>query len=591
MKHPTTALFVLSAFVSMLVGTNSAFSSCGIESAPRGISLTEEACKTWPNGQVPEPANYYAALQFSFELLDNPASSANSRGFLDAVKNVFVGSNTDEVLLTIKPKLGSSFASEVPVYAYKLDGKARTGSVTARYDFATPFVRYDQDPLGFDIILRGGSQLKTDVRGLLDRMTPLLAASGGAAPLLSAASKGAIDAGAEIVDEILTSMYSAFDKDEVEFEMASDTAAGAVERTILMTTPGNPAQKIGRLTVKLKVKRSLRGTPALLPANTLASATVNFGPEQNLIGFPLPSIDSEDKTILSGLTSEEVGLKAVATIQLQNDPKDTLRSACADLKTTSYTRFGLNNIDGLRLLYELLDRGNRRAALIEDAPDCFSREDWALVKQHSIFKIEESATAGDIPGDDSLNYFATGLRSGFGGSNQIYADQLADRIEISGTENFDIFGAECNSDDLDKATAVQCLDQMKTNRWERDDLPTGRASILVTTRSQVYAAIDAERTRRVAAGALPATSTAADLAKDRQFATSATANVPYAIRMTLYVNEARKISRIKLQKETREQAGSNVLSRIALSCWTTGPNDMKAFCTINNIAYEAPGTI
>lgn len=591
MKHQAIVLIISSACLSLLIGTSSAFSSCGIESAPRGISLTEEGCKTWPNNEVPEPGNYYAALQFSFELLDNPASSANSRGLLEALKNTFIGSNTDEVLLTIKPKLGNSFVAEVPVYAYKLDGKARTGSVTARYDFATPFVRYDQDPLGFDIILRGGSQLKTDVRGLLDRVTPLLTAGGGAAPLLSAASKGAIDTGAEIVDEVLTSMYSAFDKDEVEFEMASDTSAGAVERTILMTTPGNPMQKIGQLTVKLKVKRSLRGTPALLSTNTLAGATVNFGPEQNLIGFPLPSIDSKEKTILSGLTSEEVGLKAVSTIQLQNDPKDTLRSACSDLKTISYARFGLNNVDGLRLLYELLDRGNRRTALVEDAADCFSREDWALIKQHSIFKIEENATASDIPADDSLNYFATGLRSGFGGSNQIYADQLADRVEISGAENFDIFGSECNSDDLDKATAVQCLDQIKANRWERDDLPSGRASILVTTRSQVYAAIDAERTRRITAGALPAASTAADLAKDKQFATSATATVPYAIRITLYINEAKKINRIKLQKETREQAGSNVLSRIALSCWATGPNDMKAFCAINNIAYNTPGTI
>lgn len=589
MKIPSLTPFMIALPLLCIAGHTPAFSSCGIENAPRGISLSEESCKSWPNAEIPETGDYYAALQFSFELLDNPQSSANSKGFLQAVRSVFTATDTDEVVLTIKPKLGGTFATEVPVYSYKLDGKARTGSLDARYDFATPYVRYDQDALGFKIVLRGGSDVKTDVGGVLARLTPLLGAT-GASPLLSAASKGAINAGAEIVDEFLTSMYSAFDKDEVEFEIASETSAGAVERTILMTTPGNPAQKIGRLTVRLKLKRSLRGTPALLPNDGLSKATTNFSPGQNLSGFPLPSIDSRDRTILSGLTSEEVGLKAVATIQLQNDPGEDLRSACSDLKATSYSRSGLNNIDSLRLLYELLDRGDRRAALVDEAPECFSREDWALIKEHAVFEVEERPTRADKPSDDSLNYFATALRSGFSG-NSIYADQLADIVEISGADEADGLGSECDSDGLDKPSALACLDKLKVNRWERDDLPTGRTSILVTTRSQVSEAIGKERERRIAGGNLSPDTRDADLAKDRTFARASAEHVDHAIRITLYVDDEKKINRIKLEKETKEETGTNVLSRIALSCWASGPNETTAFCTRNNIGYEAPETI
>ncbi|BCH31980.1 hypothetical protein MesoLjLc_39100 [Mesorhizobium sp. L-8-10] len=589
MKIPSLTPFMIAIPLLCFAGLGPAFSSCGIENAPRGISLSEESCKSWPNAEIPETGDYYAALQFSFELLDNPQSSANSKGFLQAVSNVFTAADTDEVMLTIKPKLGGTFTTEVPVYSYKLDGKARTGSLDARYDFATPYVRYDQDALGFKIVLRGGSKVKTDVGGVLTRLTPLLGAA-GASPLLSAASKGAIDAGAAIVDELLTSMYSAFDKDEVEFEMASETSAGAVERTILMSSPGNPAQKIGRLVVRLKLKRSLRGTPAMLPNDNLSKATTNFSPGQNLIGFPLPSIDSRDRTILSGLTSEEVGLKAVATVQLQDEPGDDLRSACSDLKASSYSRFGLNNVDSLRLLYELLDRGNRRAALVEDAPDCFGREDWALIKGHTVFEVEERPSRADKPSDDTLNYFATALRSGFA-ANPIYAAQLADSVEISGTAAVEGLGGECDADELDKPTALVCLDKLKVNRWERDDLPSGRTSILVTTRAQITEAIGYERERRIAGANLTSGAPDADLARDRAVARAATEHVDHAIRITLYVDDKKKINRIKLEKETKEEIGTNVLSRIALSCWANGPNETTAFCMRNNIGYEAPGTI
>ncbi|BCH24245.1 hypothetical protein [Mesorhizobium sp. L-8-3] len=589
MKIPSLTPFKIAIPLLCLAGLGPAFSSCGIENAPRGISLSEESCKSWPNAEIPETGDYYAALQFSFELLDNPQSSANSKGFLQAVSNVFTAADTDEVMLTIKPKLGGTFTTEVPVYSYKLDGKARTGSLDARYDFATPYVRYDQDALGFKIVLRGGSKVKTDVGGVLTRLTPLLGAA-GASPLLSAASKGAIDAGAAIVDELLTSMYSAFDKDEVEFEMASETSAGAVERTILMSSPGNPAQKIRRLVVRLKLKRSLRGTPAMLPNDSLSKATTNFSPGQNLIGFPLPSIDSRDRTILSGLTSEEVGLKAVATVQLQDEPGDDLRSACSDLKASSYSRFGLNNVDSLRLLYELLDRGNRRAALVEDAPDCFGREDWALIKGHTVFEVEERPSRADKPSDDTLNYFATALRSGFA-ANPIYAAQLADSVEISGTAAVEGLGGECDADELDKPTALVCLDKLKVNRWERDDLPSGRTSILVTTRAQITEAIGHERDRRIAGADLTSGALDADLARDRAVARAATEHVDHAIRITLYVDDRKKINRIKLEKETKEEIGTNVLSRIALSCWANGPNETTAFCMRNNIGYEAPGTI
>lgn len=591
MKFPSTTPFMIAISLLCIASATPAFSSCGIENSPKGISLSEESCKSWPGADVPETGDYYAALQFSFELLDNPQSSANSKGFLQAVRGVFTATDTDEVVLTIKPKLGGTFATEVPVYSYKLDGKARTGALDARYDFATPYVRYDQDALGFKIVLRGGADIKTDVGGVLTRLTPLLGAT-GAAPLLSAASKGVIDTGATIVDELLTSMYSAFDKDEVEFEMASETSSGAVERTILMTSPGNPAQKIGRLAVRLKLKRSVRGTPALLPNDSLSKATTNFSPGQNLIGFPLPSIDSRDKerTILSGLTSEEVGLKAVATIQLREEPGEDLRAACSDLKAMSYSRFGLNNIDSLRLLYELLDRGNRRAALVEDAPECFSREDWALIKEHAVFEVEERPSSADKPSDASLNYFATALRSGFSG-NPDYANQLADSVEISGADDIDGLGSECESDGLDKPSVLACLDKLKVNRWERDDLPSGRTSILVTTRSQISEAIGKERERRIAGGGLSPDTRDADLARDRSFARSAADHVDHAIRVTLYVDDKKKINRIKLEKETKEETGTNVLSRIALSCWASGPNETTAFCTRNNIGYETPGTI
>lgn len=568
------------AIVLLAFLTCTAPAQAGCDNIPKlkGLNIEESSFMPWTDGFVPQSGLFYAALRFDFELFNQEDESENASAILRAMaQSLFAKSDTKEILISVIPHIGNFDGVEMPIYSYTANRKARTYGTGGQFQFSTPYIRYDQQPLRFTLKVRASSVVEQDVGALFDRIKPVLIAARPDTWILSQAAAPAIEAISEITDSILDAYYNSAEAATAEFEMADETSDGALQRELVIKSADqlratDPRKSIlGKLTVSVKLRRSIVASRIILPPESTSKEVANFSGAKDILTYNLPVLGKGTKTVMSGLASEESDLKVVSQIAYERNSNVDVSSACRDLRVIADTAFGFNDLDTIRMIYELLLRGNKTSAITLNSSDCFDADEWAQIEENKIFTPVPKA--GFLE-KSRLDYFATGLRRGLH-DNRLYSNQIADTVEeIADATGLRLLPLECVGYNKPKAKAIECLDKLQVNRFEIETFDTLPATLLLTTRPQVIEAIKAERLKSPDTEA----KSEIELAKDSILAQAATGNIGYVVRASVFHNEQQQIRRIVLEKVSRSDIGDLKIRKLGLSCWAQG-GDIPPVCS------------
>jgi hypothetical protein len=572
--------FLAACLLILLASAGPSRAECNTIPRLKGLNLEESRCVPWPNADVPQSGQLYAALRFDFQLYNQEDESDSPAAILRAMaQSLFATSDTKEVLISIVPHIGTYDGVETPIYSYTANRRARTYGTSGQFQFSTPYIRYDQQPLRFTLKVRAGSLVEQDVGALIERIKPVLTAARPDTWVLSQAAAPAIEAISGITNTLFDAYYNSAEVATAEFEMADETGEGAVLRELRIQSADQirgrdpDRSTLGMLKVSVKLRRSMVASRIILPPEGATREIADFSTAKDILAYSLPVIGKETKTVMSGLTSQESDLKVVSQIAYERNATVDISSACRELRVIADTTFGFNDLDTIRMIYELLLRGGKTSAVTQSSSDCFDQDEWRQIAENKIFSPVPKAGFLEKA---RIDYFATGLRRGLN-DNKLYKDQLAEAVEeITDSTGLRLLPLECVGYNKAKLAAIECLDKLQVNRFEIETYDTLPASILFTTRPQVLEAIKAERAKSPSSGGEAKPD--GDLVKDSTLAQAATGNVDYVVRASLFHNEQQQIRRIVLERVSRSDIGDLKIRKLGLSCWAQGA-DIPPVCT------------
>lgn len=516
----------------------------------KGLNLVQTDCQVWKDGYVPPSGQIYAALQFHFSLKSKPVGSAESQHVLDALKSLFVSSDAQEIALSVLPKIGSYDSVETPIYTYVANKSERTFGVAGQFEFTTPYIRYDQQPLSFVLKARATSKADHDIKGLVERVQPLIAAAVPNTWLVSEAAKPVLNAVADVTDTVLDAYYNSDESTTASFVFGDEAADGVVKRVLILKS-GQGDADIGTLTVSLKMRRSMIAGNSVPSDKSPKDLLVDYSTIGGILSYQLPAIGERKNTILGSFASDGGDLKVLSAVAYEKSMTVGLSDACKQLRMIGINTFGFNDLDTTRMIFELLESGEKTAAYTPDATICFTRSEWQNIKANRIFDPFISET---VPTKDRIEYFATGLRLGLKKS-VLYQDQLEDemeQVEEMMGENI----LSCTGYHVTKSDLLACLDNFHLNRYQIETSEDSPVQILVTRRAQVSEAANSgarASNTEVAAAGIP-----------REGSTS---KLDFIYRISLFYSEKQLIRRIKLEKATRSSVGDDVTDKLSYPCW------------------------
>lgn len=545
--------------IGALCGTSSAVgqTACADGGPPswKGLNLVQTECHAWKDGYVPPSGQIYAALQFQFALKNNPVGSAASRNVLSALKSLFTSSDAQEIALSVVPKLGSYNSVETPIYTYVANMAERTFGARGQFEFTTPYIRYDQQPLSFVLKARATSKADHDIKGLVDRVQPIIAAAAPNAWLISEAARPALDALGDVTDTVLDAYYSSDESTTASFSLGDEAIDGAVRRVLVLKS-GEGDADIGTLTVSLKMRRSIVAGNSIASDKSPKDLIVDYSDVSGILGYQLPAVGDRKNTILASFASDVDDLKLLSSVAYQKVPGADLADACKSLRTIGPNNFGFNDIDTARMMFELLESGAKTAAYTTGSLVCFTKPDWQKISANHVF---DPFTNPIIPTVDRVDYFATGLRLGMT-TMSLYHEQLDETLEQVEDTTGEALLSPCIGYNIEKAELIRCLDTFHLNRYKIETAEDSPVQILVTRRSQV---------EKFTVASPP--NSAIELAQAGSQVTSmAELKLDHVYRISLFYSQNQKIRRIKLEEASRAKVGDDLTDKLSYPCWMKG---------------------
>ncbi|KAF5880463.1 hypothetical protein [Rhizobium sp. PEPV16] len=536
--------------------TAAAQTTCADGGSPswKGLNLIQTDCQNWKDGYVPPSGQIYAALQFHFVLKSKPVGSAESRSVLDALKSLVTKDDAQEIALSVLPKIGNYDSVETPIYTYVASKPERTFGTSGQFEFTTPYIRYDQQPLSFVLKARATSKADHDIKGLIDRVQPIIATASPNVWLVSEAAKPALNAVADVTDTVLDAYYNSDESTTASFSLGDEAAAGVVKRVLTLKS-GQGDADIGSLTVSLKMRRSIIAGNSISSDRSPKDLVVDYSTVGGILGYQLPAIGDKKNTILGSFASDDGDLKILSAVAYEKTATTGLSDACRQLRTIGLNTFGFNDIDTARMIYELLSSGEKSAAYTEESSVCFSKSDWQKISVHHIFEPLVNQT---VPTKDRIEYFATGLRRGMT-TMTIYQDQLEDEMEQVEDMTGDNLLPSCTGYNIAKSDLISCLDTFHLNRYQIETSEESPVQILVSRRSQVGEVANAGTRSGVEV-----------VAVGTPVSASTTTKLDYVYRVSLFYSDTQKIRRIKFEKATRASVGDDVTDKLSYPCWVKG---------------------
>lgn len=570
-------IFLSMVFLTCAAGFAGAEESCSADDSPtwRGLNLVQTSCENWKAGFVPQKGDVYAALDFQFVLKSRPAGAAETRSIFSALKQLVSKDDAQEITISVVPRLGSYTFKETPIYSYTANQRERTFGVDGNFEFPTPFVRYDQEPLTFALKVRATNKADHDVKALLDRVKPFTELVSAGGWLVSEAAKPALDAVAGITDSILDTYYNYSETTTATFSFGGGSTLGVVKRVLVFnTSDGN--QELGTLVASLKFRRSMVvGND--ISWNELAkdAPPPDYSVATSILSLQMPAVGDQKNTLFGTLASDDDKRELLTKVAYGTD---TIASNdCRSLRATIANGFGFNDLDTLRTLYELLAMGGKQDAYSRGSRTCFSQSDWRKLDASNIVPDQDA-----LPDKQRVEYFATGLRQGFKDSS-IYQEQLADTLEYIFDNTGESVLSDCVGTNVSKQDAVSCLSDFRLNRYEMKIGDRQPIEITSVRRNQVLNALASlpERPRVIPASANPNSATAnLPLIDDAK----AAAKIPgHVYRFLLFYNDSKRVRSIVLEKADRANVGSDLTERLSFPCWVNAGSQSQ---TCQNIPIE-----
>lgn len=553
-------LFAIIALSSLRVAQ--AQSSCAEGTSWRGLNLKEQSCENWVPGAIPQSGEYYAALDFRFVLANRPAG-APANAFLNALKSLIVSGDEKEIALSVVPQLGDYAVKEQPIYSYNANLSQNTFGVTSDFEFSTPYIRFDNDPISFTLKARTSTKSSFDVKATLDKMTPVLNLTSAASWLVSDAAKPALDAVADVTDNILNSYYNSAQTTSAVFRFGEKSADGVVKRVMVLQAEGGG--DVGTLTVSIKFRRSMVVGLAY-KAQELGSnpPAPDYSGDGSALGMELPAIGSQKNTLFATLAADDNLRALLSKVAYSADPLKP--TDCSQLRSAIRSNFGFNDIDTLRTIYELLEVGDRQTAYAKGSRACFTSADWVKLIAYKIVPNQST-----LPDQQRIEYFATGLRQGFK-ENSIYEKQLAENIQVDDKSDEKLLDG-CTGFWVARAKVIPCLNKFKLNRYEittSDNLPI---TIATTRRDQVLQALQEIPHE---AAVIPVSASASPDVTSLADARAAAKLTQHVYRFLLRYDEGQNVSQIVLEKVGIGSVGSDLTERLSLPCWVNAANQSQS---------------
>jgi hypothetical protein len=555
-------LLVVFLFFFAICGVASAQQTCqGQGSASwRGLNINQISCDNWNGGFIPQSGEYYAALAFRFELKSRPPGARSTASIGAAVKRLFISADTDEITISVAPRLGSYISTERPIYSYMANNTERTFGTNADFEFSTPYIRYDNDPLTFVLKARATTKANFDVKALLDRVKPILDLAGGG--VFSEATKPALDATAEITDSILTSYYSFEESSNATFGFAERSRDGVIKRILVLTSPQGD-DEIGTLTATVKFRRSMIAGNDIgwneltggLPAPDYSNVNTN------MLSIQMPAIGDQKNTLFSSLAADDDKRALLSKVAYGTGP--IVESDCRQLRQTIFSTFGFNDIDTLRTIYELLEMGGRQDLYTLGSRTCFQGRDWNKLSDFKIIPDDLEV----LPDKKLIDYFATGLRLGFK-PNSIYLEQIAENLEQVEDNTGDSV-LPCTGVNKSKTEVAACLDGFRLNRYSIASAEQSPITIVATRRSQILDALANIATEPpIVPASASNTGAQPNIPTTSMADAKAAAKIPdHVYRFLLFYDGNKKIRQITLEKSKRENVGSDLVEQLSFPCW------------------------
>jgi len=568
-------LLIFFLFFAMSGGVGAQQTCQGQGSASwRGLNINQTSCDNWNGGFIPQAGEYYAALTFRFELKSRPPGSRSTASIGAMFKRIFTSADTDEITISVAPRLGSYVSTERPIYSYMANNTERTFGTNSDFEFSTPYIRYDNDPLSFVLKARATTKANFDVKALLDRVKPLIDVAGGG--VISEAAKPALDAATEITDSILTSYYSFEESSNATFGFAERSRDGVIKRVLVLTTPQGD-DEVGTLTATVKFRRSMVAGNDIgwseltrdLPAPDYSNVNTN------MLSIQMPAIGDQKNTLFSSLAADDDKRAMLSKVAYGTGP--IVENDCRQLRQTIFSNFGFNDIDTLRTIYELLEMGGRQDLYTRGSRTCFQGRDWNKLSDFKIIPDDLEV----LPDKRLIDYFATGLRLGFK-PNSIYLEQIADNLEQV-EDNTGEAVLSCTGVNKSRTEVAACLDGFRLNRYSVTSAEQSPITIVATRRSQI---LDALANVATEPPIVPASGSTTGSQSNTSTTTSMTdakaaAKIPdHIYRFLLFYDGNKRIRQITLEKARRENVGSDLVEQLSFPCWIAAAGQSQSCADI-----------
>ncbi|TBY65770.1 hypothetical protein E0H39_07165 [Rhizobium leguminosarum bv. viciae] len=528
----------------------------------RGLNLREEVCENWAPGAIPQSGEYYAALDFRFVLANKPVGAPTST-FLNALKNLIVKNDEKEIALSVVAQLGDFAVKEQPIYRYNADLTQNTFGVSGDFEFSTPYIRFDNDPISFTLKARTSNKVSYDVKAALEKMNPVLNVTSAGGWVVSEAAKPALDAVADVTDNILNSYYNSAQSTNAVFRFGEKSADGVVKRVMVLKSDNG--DDVGTLSVSVKFRRSMvAGLAYKAQELTGSQPSPDYTGGGSTLGMELPAIGSQKNTLFASLAADDNLRALLSRVAYSADPLKP--TDCSQLRAAIRNNFGFNDIDTLRTIYELLEVGDRQSAYTKGSRACFTSADWVKLVAYKIIPNQNA-----LPDQQRIEFFATGLRQGFK-ENSIYEKQLADLVQVSDETGENLL-QDCAGFAVERARVLPCLNTFKLNRYEitaSDKLPI---TIATTRREQVLQALKE----------IPHEATVIPIAATASLDLTSVADARAAAKLTKHIyrfllryDEGQNVSQIVLQKADIASVGSELTERLSLPCWVNASSQSQS---------------
>lgn len=538
----------------------------------QGLNINQTHCANWNDGFIPPSGEYYAAIAFRFELKKRPPGATSTQSIGAAFKRLFTSADTNEITISVVPRLGSYQSVERPIYSYLANDTERTFGTNADFEFTTPYIRYDNDPLSFVLKARAATNSNFDLKALLDKVKPIIDLTGQG--VLSAATKPALDVATQITDSILTSYYSFEESSNATFGFAERSRDGVIQRVLVLNFP--QGEEIGTLTASVRFRRSMiAGNDIGWSELTADMPPPDYsGANSNMLSIQMPAIGNIRNSLFSTLAADDDKRATLAKVAYGTDAIS--ETECRQIRQTVFNSFGFNDIDTLRTVFELLDLGARRDLYARGNRICFQARDWTKLSAFKIVPEDQDS----LPDKQLIDYFGTGLRLGFKPSS-IYLEQIADNLEqVEDNTGEDIL--TCTGYNKPKMEVAACLDAFRLNRYRIQSADQNPITIEATRRRQV---LDALSNLPTALPMVNASATLSNALNDTpttsiQDAKAAAKLTGHIYRFRLFYDGNRKIRQITLETAERENVGSDLVEQLSFPCWVSAAGQSQSCADI-----------